>query len=72
MMRISISRCKKYHGWMLENRKVILELRMKFYEALMKKNTYPDWSITFNPPLSFLNTIRGVKTRVYFRKKQAE
>ena len=56
----------------LQSRKVQLILRNQFYERLLTEKAYPEWSVTFFPPLSLLNSEESVEALVVFRKQQAD
>ena len=58
------------HNWrqlrMLQGRKIILQLRIQFYQCLMRENAFLDWTVMFNPPINLCNTQRAIESTVAF------
>ena len=40
----------------LQSKKVQLEMRSTFYSHLIEEGCFPDWTVSFNPPIGLLNT----------------
>ena len=49
-----------------------LTLRNQYYEKLISEEAYPDWSVTFCPLMSLMNSMESIEAIVGFRKEQAE
>ena len=45
----------------LQGQKVILELCTSYHDKLLTTDHYPDWSVSFFPPHSLLNTQRAIE-----------
>ena len=55
----------------LQTRKIILEVRTKFYKRLRQEGGVPDWAVMFCPPQNLLQTERAIESTVGFRQEMA-
>ena len=49
-----------------------LRIKAAYYEALIKNDIYPPWTITFQPPPNLMTNQRQADTIVALRKNQAK
>ena len=56
----------------LQGKKLSLELCIAFNKKLLSTEHYPTWAVTFQPPLSLLQTERAIETTVGFRMEQSK
>ena len=57
---------------MQQGRKVTLELRIAYHEKLISTNHYPEWTVSFHPPASLLNSQKAIDEVVDFRSHNAK
>ena len=55
-----------------QNKKITLEMRSAYHEKLIDTEHYPDWTVTFLPPVSLLGTPKSIKAVTEFRKHSAK
>ena len=55
-----------------QGQKVTLELRIEYHEKLISTNHYPQWTVSFHPPASLLNSQKAIDNVVEFRSQNAK
>ena len=54
------------------HKEMSLRIKAAYYEALIKNDIYPPWTIVFQPPPSLMTNQRQADTIVALRKNQAK
>jgi hypothetical protein len=55
----------------LQNKKICMGLRTSFNSDCLEEGLFPDWSVTYNPPMNLMTSNRAKQAVVNFREEQA-
>ena len=56
----------------LQSNKLQLELRIAHNQRLIDTDHFPDWEVSFSPPLKLLDSLRAIESTVGFRYEEAK